>query len=121
MCVVVVFCASTAATLEACTGDDAQLANVDPGATDAGGADAKAPGEGDGGPTRDAGGPDAAFPAVKLAVAVKEIATGAAHSCAVLSTGKLACWGDNSSGQLGFDPLLLPSSADPVEVPGAGE
>jgi len=113
--IVLALFASSGVTIAACTGEDPALVGVDPS-----GADAQPPRVSDGGgpaPT-DAGGADAAFATVKLALAVKEIATGAAHSCAVLSTGKLACWGDNSSGQLGLDPLLLPSSVDPVEVPG---
>ena len=31
----------------------------------------------------------------------KQITVGASHSCALLQTGEVACWGDDSSGQLG--------------------
>jgi len=35
-------------------------------------------------------------------VHVTQIATGGGHSCAILENGKVACWGDNSDGQLGY-------------------
>jgi len=44
------------------------------------------------------------------------ITTGGRHSCALLATGGVSCWGDNSSGQLGnnsttnqFGPVGVPS------------
>jgi alpha-tubulin suppressor-like RCC1 family protein len=32
---------------------------------------------------------------------VRELVSGSAHSCVLLSTGEVKCWGSNSSGQLG--------------------
>ena len=45
------------------------------------------------------------------------VTTGGRHSCALLATGGVLCWGDNSSGQLGigsttnqfFNPVAVPS------------
>jgi len=44
------------------------------------------------------------------------VTTGRRHSCALLATGGVVCWGDNSSGQLGigsttnqFNPVTVPS------------
>ncbi|HEX4982726.1 MAG TPA: fibronectin type III domain-containing protein [Ilumatobacteraceae bacterium] len=34
--------------------------------------------------------------------AVTAVATGVAHSCAILDTGEVKCWGENASGQLGL-------------------
>lgn len=42
------------------------------------------------------------------------VAVGTTHSCAVMATGSLKCWGDNSSGQLGDASLL--SKTQPVSV-----
>src|SRR5690606_20419563 len=36
-----------------------------------------------------------------LTLPVVAVATGASHSCALVSDGSLWCWGNNSSGQLG--------------------
>jgi alpha-tubulin suppressor-like RCC1 family protein len=37
-------------------------------------------------------------------LSVKAIALGGQHTCAISTTGSLACWGDHSSGQLGIGP-----------------
>jgi alpha-tubulin suppressor-like RCC1 family protein len=44
------------------------------------------------------------------------IAVGALHTCALLSDGRVQCWGDNGSGALGVPPAL-PRSPVPVAVP----
>ena len=44
----------------------------------------------------------------------KEVSVGGSHACAVLATGKLACWGLNLAGQLGDDTTENRSS--PVKV-----
>jgi len=40
---------------------------------------------------------------------VRAIAAGRAHACAVLDTGDVRCWGDNSRGQLGAGDAELHS------------
>ncbi|NVB38516.1 DUF4215 domain-containing protein [Pseudenhygromyxa sp. WMMC2535] len=40
--------------------------------------------------------------AVSLPGAVKQLALGANHTCALLTTGAVSCWGDNQVGQLGL-------------------
>ena len=45
------------------------------------------------------------------------LSLGGLHSCALLIDGRVACWGDNSHGQLGVDPESLPRSATPVVLP----
>jgi alpha-tubulin suppressor-like RCC1 family protein len=49
---------------------------------------------------------------------VTAVSSGGAHSCAVLSSGELRCWGANTRGQLG-NASVLPSRA-PVAVAGLG-
>ncbi|GAB4561388.1 MAG: hypothetical protein Tsb0020_08840 [Haliangiales bacterium] len=39
---------------------------------------------------------------VKLGGAVAQVALGGAHTCALLTTGAVRCWGQNGSGQLGL-------------------
>lgn len=48
----------------------------------------------------------------------KRIAAGVEHSCAVQSDDTLACWGDNTAGQLGLDPGITAQANAPVTVPG---
>jgi alpha-tubulin suppressor-like RCC1 family protein len=38
------------------------------------------------------------------------------HTCAVSNTSGLYCWGDNSHGQVGRDPLVAPMVASPAFV-----
>ncbi|QAT89089.1 RCC1 repeat-containing protein [Corallococcus coralloides] len=45
---------------------------------------------------------------------VKDITAGYAHTCALLSTGRLLCWGHNATGQLGYgDTNPVGISGDP--------
>jgi alpha-tubulin suppressor-like RCC1 family protein len=55
--------------------------------------------------------------AVSKLVGIAEIATGLYHSCAVLKSGKAACWGNNEWGQLG-NGLIASTSAVPTVVVG---
>lgn len=45
-----------------------------------------------------------------------DLALGDNHSCALLSTGKVTCWGSNNYGQLGVTSNMLPKSATPVSI-----
>ncbi len=47
-----------------------------------------------------------------------DLSAGAAHTCALLTTGQVQCWGDNSSGQLGDG--LWAGSPVPRDVLGTG-
>jgi len=49
---------------------------------------------------------------ISLGDKAKQISAGAEHTCAVLANGRIRCWGDNSTAQLGAgwvatDPLIL--------------
>jgi alpha-tubulin suppressor-like RCC1 family protein len=48
------------------------------------------------------------------------VAAGGGHSCALLATGGVKCWGDNSSGQLGDGGACGTRCASPVRVSGLG-
>jgi alpha-tubulin suppressor-like RCC1 family protein len=58
------------------------------------------------------------FSAAPVPIALPALATrveaGAVHVCAVLDDGTVACWGDNTFGQLGVDPTVTPLSIVPV-------
>ncbi len=46
------------------------------------------------------------------------VGAGYDHSCAVLTSGQLWCWGNNEHGQLGADLAATPYSYTPIQVPG---
>jgi alpha-tubulin suppressor-like RCC1 family protein len=49
---------------------------------------------------------------------VRLVAVGASHTCAVMSTGSLKCWGDNSAGQLGDGTLLSKTAPTDADISG---
>ena len=55
---------------------------------------------------------------------VTQVTLGFSHTCALLDTGKVRCWGRGSNGKLGYgnvDDVQVPSSAGDVTVLGPGE
>jgi alpha-tubulin suppressor-like RCC1 family protein len=42
------------------------------------------------------------LPDIETREKVKSVSTGGYHACAILSSGRIKCWGDNSRGQLGI-------------------
>jgi alpha-tubulin suppressor-like RCC1 family protein len=54
-------------------------------------------------------------------VGVQQVATGAGHTCALLASGAVSCWGANDKGQVGQNPVASPVVAAPtlVNLPGA--
>lgn len=62
-----------------------------------------------------------------LAGPVKAIATGSDHTCAILTDGRVQCWGDNARGQLGdgsredrTSPVLVSNLRDVIATVAAG-
>ena len=47
---------------------------------------------------------------------VKSLSLGENHSCAILSNGKVKCWGNQNEGQLGLGRLWIPSPSRPGET-----
>jgi alpha-tubulin suppressor-like RCC1 family protein len=56
---------------------------------------------------------------VQLSAGAKEVVTGTQHACALLTTGDVQCWGDNSFGQLGNGSSASESNV-PVTVSNLG-
>lgn len=62
---------------------------------------------------------------VSLGETAQEIAAGGFHTCALLTSGRVRCWGANALGQLGYGNVNnigdneLPSAVTPVDVGGA--
>lgn len=61
--------------------------------------------------------------ALPAGVRVTQMALGYNHTCALLESGRVACWGDNGRGQLGngsdqpsFSPVLVPDVFGAVEI-----
>ncbi len=61
---------------------------------------------------------------VNVGVTVKQISAGGTHTCALLDSGAVRCWGDGTSGRLGYGSLNTigdnetPASAGDVNVGG---
>ncbi len=57
-------------------------------------------------------------PDISIADPVKKLASGAFHSCAILMTGNVVCWGKGGAGQLGYGPTEVDANCDTKdEVP----
>ena len=54
-------------------------------------------------------------PAAVAARGIQQVTLGVSHACAIVSGGKLLCWGDNHYGQTGIDGTW-PDDHGPVEV-----
>lgn len=52
---------------------------------------------------------------------VSRIAAGFEHTCAILETGTLRCWGDNDQGQLGYDHTNAIGNATGAAIVDAGD
>ena len=75
---------------------------------------------------QDGGGPGPWTPnptPIALDSSAKSVAAGYAHSCALLSDGRVACWGSNLYGQLGpgAEPGIKPSGPVIVDLPEAAD
>ncbi len=55
-------------------------------------------------------------PELNLGARAVQVAAGSVHTCAVLETGSVRCWGQNSWGQLGFDAPIAPLSERIVDA-----
>ncbi len=55
-----------------------------------------------------------------LPAGLVDLVAGTDHFCALLSSGELRCWGDNSYGEIGTGPAISPSP-QPVPVPPIAE
>ncbi len=55
---------------------------------------------------------------INAAAPVIAVAAGNVHTCALLSSGEVWCWGKNGTGRLGVSPKSVPFSNTPIPVPG---
>jgi alpha-tubulin suppressor-like RCC1 family protein len=55
---------------------------------------------------------------VRTALRFTSLSVGALHACAIDTTGRIWCWGDNGSGQLGIASPFLAGEPVPVSTPG---
>lgn len=49
-------------------------------------------------------------------VAVRDVAAGAEHTCALLDTGEVSCWGRYADGQLGYGSCPVPQTDESCDV-----
>ena len=70
-------------------------------------------------------GPPAALPDIELGGPARHITAGSNHTCALLESGDVRCWGYHSGGQLGLGTTEIavgdnevPTDEDPVDVGG---
>jgi len=69
-------------------------------------------------------GPPADLPDLELGGPASAITAGASHFCALLESGDVRCWGNNTSGQLGLGHVQpigdneVPADEDPVDLGG---
>lgn len=54
---------------------------------------------------------------VLVATDVTQVSTGAAHACALLLNGRVACWGYNATGQLGNNTVISARSPTSIAPP----
>ena len=57
-------------------------------------------------------------PVTGLDSGVTAVSVSGVNACAITAGGAVKCWGDNTYGQLGIDPMALAFSSVPVTVPG---
>ncbi len=58
-------------------------------------------------------------PPLQLSGKVRQLAAAGSHTCALLTDGKVQCWGSNEHGQIGFRPSAtrLPGKTVPLPLP----
>ena len=106
--------ASSSLALVHCVGDEPTTGGDDAGGGDSGTPDNFVPPSDSG--SVDSG-VDAGACAPGVSPCIVQIAGGGQTFCARDEQGNVYCWGNNSDGQLGADPMTTPFSATPIKVP----